>query len=359
MSEWAGQLTHPSSAAPPTTTSKKNERGVLIQDWSPQNRQKQRICSARSQPHQRCFFQAPTAAPALRRSPPHTNPIPARHPSAAQRTCSARSSRASRWSDRSQRGRSLADSIACGRSTGSLRSPLSRPAWWVGWVGGWAVVGRHTENLGHRVERGCLGGSSRAAAGQVSSSPTLPSAASHATLRALYALPKPPSSGGSASTPKRRWQRPPRTIEQALWAEVAAVLVVAALVEQAADLVHPALAAVALHPPLLHLQMGREYVLGCKHISPSVSPSHMHVRWPPPTQRTYMRNSPSPFVPAPLHPRPAHYTPTLHPTTTTTLHTHSPPSSQTHTLHPPRRRSCASPAPPCAPQSRPAPRGRP
>ncbi len=46
----------------------------------------------------------------------------------------------------------------------------------------------------------------------------------------------------------------PLTVAQAEGAEEAAVLVVAALVEQPADLVHPAFALVALHPALLHLQ---------------------------------------------------------------------------------------------------------
>ncbi len=44
-----------------------------------------------------------------------------------------------------------------------------------------------------------------------------------------------------------------RTVEQAHGADVGRLLLVAPLVEQAADLVHPALAHVALHPPLLRL----------------------------------------------------------------------------------------------------------
>lgn len=46
------------------------------------------------------------------------------------------------------------------------------------------------------------------------------------------------------------------TVAQAEGAEEASVLVVAALVEEAAHLVHPALALVALHPALLHLSCG-------------------------------------------------------------------------------------------------------
>ena len=44
-----------------------------------------------------------------------------------------------------------------------------------------------------------------------------------------------------------------RTVQQAHGADVGHVVVVAPLVEQAADLVHPALAVVALHPALLRL----------------------------------------------------------------------------------------------------------
>lgn len=60
-----------------------------------------------------------------------------------------------------------------------------------------------------------------------------------------------------------RWRRQKRggsllgaslTVAQAEGAEEAAVLVVAPLVEEAADLVHPALTLVALHPALLHLR---------------------------------------------------------------------------------------------------------
>ena len=43
------------------------------------------------------------------------------------------------------------------------------------------------------------------------------------------------------------------TIKEAAGADVGGVLLVAALVEEAADLVHPQLAHVALHPALLRL----------------------------------------------------------------------------------------------------------
>ncbi len=45
-----------------------------------------------------------------------------------------------------------------------------------------------------------------------------------------------------------------RTKEQTLWTCIVDLVVVLALVEQAANLMHPALAVVALHPSLLSLR---------------------------------------------------------------------------------------------------------
>ena len=61
-----------------------------------------------------------------------------------------------------------------------------------------------------------------------------------------------PVAEGRASSEQQQRQGM-RTVEQAHGADVGGLLLIAPLVEQAADLVHPALAHVALHPPFLRL----------------------------------------------------------------------------------------------------------
>ena len=160
--------------------------------------------------------------------------------------------------------------------------------------------------------------------------------------------------------------RPP-TVSEAVGAEEAAVLVVATLVEEPADLVHPALALVALHPALLHLQRGgggrgRAGQGGWSACgggggrrrpqataAPKTALLQEGMDWAP-SAHTQPRSFSSQST---VHLRRAHtHPPHRHPLP----HTAQPPPR--HSADAPRRRSCASPARPCAPSSPPAASGQ-